>query len=64
MSSLVWLAIPAVGLLLGILWAVWASRPPPPASTHETVEEHERFRAALRPRHQDDEPPSPDGGSR
>ena len=46
-SSLVWLAIPVVGLLLGVLWALWASRTPPRAGTHETLEEHERFKAAF-----------------
>jgi hypothetical protein len=47
MSALAWLAIPVVGLLLGVLWALWSSRPRPPAGTHETVEEHERFKAAF-----------------
>jgi hypothetical protein len=47
MSSLVWLAIPIAGLLLGVLWAMWTSRTPPRAGTHETLEEHERFKAAF-----------------
>jgi uncharacterized membrane protein YdjX (TVP38/TMEM64 family) len=46
-SSLVWLAIPVTGLLLGVLWAMWASRTRPRAGTHETLEEHERFKAAF-----------------
>jgi hypothetical protein len=56
MSSLAWLAIPLVALLLGVLWAVWTARPRPRADTHETVEEHARFRAALAPRHPEDQP--------
>ena len=47
MSPLVWLAIPVVALALAILWAVWASRTPPRAETHETLAEHERFKRAF-----------------
>jgi sensor domain CHASE-containing protein len=54
-SSLVWLAIPLVALALAVLWVVWTSRARPRADTHETLEEHARFKAAFdpeRPRHQ------------
>jgi hypothetical protein len=47
MSSLVWLTIPLVALLLATAWVAWASRPRPRADTHETVEAHRRFRAAF-----------------
>lgn len=47
MDALVWLAIPAVALVLAVLWVAWTSRTRPRADTHETVEAHERFRAAF-----------------
>ena len=52
MSPLAWLAIPVVALVLGVLWAVWTSRTRPRADTHETLEEHARFKAVF-----DREPP-------
>jgi heme exporter protein D len=48
-SSLVWLAIPLVALVLAVLWVVWTSRTRPRADTHETLEEHARFKAAMDP---------------
>ncbi|MGH8968716.1 MAG: hypothetical protein ACRDV1_02075 [Actinomycetes bacterium] len=60
MSALAWLAIPVVALLLAVLWVMWASRTPPPADPHDTVEEHERFKAAFdRRRHERREGPGP-----
>ena len=47
MSPLAWLAIPVVALVLGVLWAVWTSRTRPRANTHETLEEHARFKAVF-----------------
>lgn len=47
MPALVWLTIPVGALLLALLWVAWASRTPPRADTHETVEAHRRFRAAF-----------------
>ena len=47
MSPLVWLAIPVGALALGVLWALWASRTPPRADTHETLAEHDRFKRAF-----------------
>jgi hypothetical protein len=44
---LAWLIIPAAALLLSSLWVAWASRPKPPADVHETLEDYERFKAAL-----------------
>ncbi|MDQ1601143.1 MAG: hypothetical protein QOD68_2617 [Actinomycetota bacterium] len=49
MSSLVWLAIPLVALVLAVLWVIWTSRTRPRADTHETLEEHARFKAAFDP---------------
>ena len=68
MSVFAWLALPVIALLLAMLWATWASRTRPPADPHDTVGEHERFRAALDPnRHHPDrrdrrrsEPPAAD----
>ncbi len=47
MSSLAWLAIPLVALVLAVLWVVWISRTRPRAGTHETLREHARFKAAF-----------------
>jgi hypothetical protein len=47
MTALAWLAIPVVALVLAVLWVMWASRERPRADTHETVEEHERFKRAF-----------------
>jgi hypothetical protein len=44
-----------VALALAVLWVVWTSRARPRADTHETLEEHARFKAAFdpeRPRHE------------
>lgn len=47
MSALAWLAIPVVALLLAVAWVAWATRERPRADTHDTVEEHERFKRAF-----------------
>jgi hypothetical protein len=47
MSALVWLTIPVVAVLLAVLWVAWSSRSRPRADTHDTLEEHRRFRAAF-----------------
>ena len=59
MSSLVWLTIPLVALVLGVLWVVWTSRTRPRADTHETLQEHARFKAAFDTKRDD-----PDGPTR
>lgn len=67
MAALAWLAIPVVALLLAVAWVMWASRERPRADTHETVEEHERFKAAFEEQHRrahesrSSGPKSPDG---
>lgn len=47
MTALAWLAIPVVALVLAVAWVAWASRERPRADTHETVEEHQRFKNAF-----------------
>jgi hypothetical protein len=56
-SPLAWLAIPVVALVLGVLWAVWTSRTRPRANTHETLEEHARFKAVFDREQPDSRPP-------
>jgi hypothetical protein len=59
-SSLVWLTIPLVALVLAVLWVVWTSRTRPRADTHETLQEHARFKAAFDTKRAED----PDGPAR
>jgi hypothetical protein len=47
MSALAWLAIPLVAVVLAILWVMWATRTRPPVDVHDSLEEHERFKAAF-----------------
>jgi hypothetical protein len=47
MSVLVWLAIPLVALVIGIVWAYFLSRPARPAAMEESMESFTRFRRAL-----------------
>jgi hypothetical protein len=48
MAILAWtLGLPLVMTMLAIGWVHWATRPRGPAETHESVAEHERFKAAL-----------------
>jgi hypothetical protein len=47
MSALAWWAVPAVSLVLAVAWVAWVSRERPRADTHETVQAHERFKAAF-----------------
>jgi hypothetical protein len=56
-SSLVWLTIPLAALVLAVLWVVWTSRTRPRADTHETLEEHARFKAAFDPDRSRPRPP-------
>jgi hypothetical protein len=42
-----WWSIPIGATLLAVLWAAWASRPKPPADTHDSLQSHQRFRAAM-----------------
>jgi hypothetical protein len=47
MSALAWLAIPVVAVVLAVLWVMWATRTRPPVDVHDSLEEHERFKAAF-----------------
>jgi hypothetical protein len=59
-SSLVWLTIPLGALVLAVLWVAWTSRTRPRADTHETLQDHARFKAAFDTKRADDS----DGPSR
>jgi hypothetical protein len=48
MAILAWtLGLPTVATMMAIGWVHWASRPRGPVAVHESVAEHERFKAAL-----------------
>jgi hypothetical protein len=58
MSILAWtLGLPTVATALAIGWVHWSTRPRGPVETHESVAQHERFKAALAT------PVGPDGHS-
>ena len=46
-SWILWLSPVIVSPLLAVLWTSWMSRPRGPVAAIETVDEYERFRAAL-----------------
>lgn len=47
MTPLVWTLAPLLVTLLAIVWVSWRSRPRRPGDPNDTIEEHQRFRAAL-----------------
>jgi len=47
MSPLVWTLAPLLVTLFAIAWVSWRARPRQPGDAIDTVEEHQRFRAAL-----------------
>jgi hypothetical protein len=48
MAILAWtLGLPTVATMMAIGWVHWASRPRGPVGVHESVAQHERFKAAL-----------------
>jgi hypothetical protein len=48
MAILAWtLGLPTVATMMAIGWVHWASRPRGPVEVHESVAQHERFKAAL-----------------
>ena len=60
MGILAWtLGLPTVATVLAIGWIHWTTRPRGPVETHESLAEHERFKAALAT---PVVPPSPAGG--
>lgn len=46
-SWILWLSPVIVAPMLAVLWTIWASRPRGPEQALETVQEYDRFRAAL-----------------
>lgn len=55
---MLWLSPVVIAPLLAVLWMSWSSRPRGPVEAIETVEEHNRFKAALKT----PLPPGPSGG--
>ena len=48
MAILAWtLGLPTVATVMAIGWVHWATRPRGPVKAHESVAEHERFKAAM-----------------
>ena len=48
MQAIVWWSVPLVAFVLAIVWVSVANRTRPPVDPHDSVAEHERFRAAMR----------------
>ena len=46
-SWILWLSPVVIAPLLAVAWLAWAARPRGPVAAIETVEEHNRFKAAL-----------------
>jgi hypothetical protein len=47
MQAIVWWSVPLVAFVVAIAWVSIANRPRPPVDPHDSVAEHERFRAAM-----------------
>ena len=48
MAILAWtLGLPTVATAMAIGWVHWATRPRGPVEAHESVAQHEKFKAAL-----------------
>jgi hypothetical protein len=47
MSAITWWLPPIAATLIAVLWVVLANRPRRPADTHETLEDYQRFKAAM-----------------
>ena len=45
---ILWLSPVIVAPLLAVLWITWAGRPKGPEEARETVQQYDRFRAALK----------------
>jgi hypothetical protein len=46
-SWILWLSPVVIAPLLAVVWMSWAARPKGPVAATETVEEYDRFKAAL-----------------
>ena len=47
LKVLLWLMIPVVALIVGIVWAYFLSRPARPAAMQDSMDSFSRFRRAL-----------------
>ena len=47
MQAMAWWSVPLVAFVVAIVWVSVANRPRPPADPHDSMAEHERFRAAM-----------------
>jgi hypothetical protein len=46
-QAILWWLIPLGATAAAIAWVGWRNRPRPPADTHDTLAEHQRFREAM-----------------
>ena len=44
---MLWLSLPVVAPMVAVAWLSWRARPKGPVAASETVEEYDRFKAAL-----------------
>jgi hypothetical protein len=51
LKVLLWLMIPVVALIVGIVWAYFLSRPARPAAMQDSMDSFSRFRHALAAQH-------------
>ena len=49
-SWILWLSPVIVAPMLAVVWITWAARPKGPEQARETVQQYDRFRAALKDR--------------
>ena len=47
-SWILWLSPVIVAPMLAVVWITWAARPKGPVEARETVQQYDRFRAALK----------------
>lgn len=47
MTVLLWVIAPVAATSLALVWVTWRSRPRRPADIYETLQDHERFKAAM-----------------
>jgi hypothetical protein len=62
MQAIVWWSVPLVAFVVAIVWVSIANRPRPPVDPHDSVAEHERFRAAMDRQTARPAPPQPAPG--
>lgn len=47
MQAMAWWSVPLFAFVVAIVWVSVANRPRPPADTHDSVAEHQRFGEAM-----------------